>query len=271
MEFDLILRDQNGGKTAAVRSGLDAAVGDWVLFQDADLEYDPSDIVRLMAAVENATSVVYGRRPSYWNKPSRWLFASGVLMIDLAFWIVYGRFVRDHATCYKLLPRALMTSFDLQSTGFEGCVEITAKLMKSRIPIQQIPISYQPRSSQEGKKLTAMYGVRALRSLLSWRKWKPDRSAISNRDTENDLVNHDARPTRIPGDSASKIALIFFLIAVLLIPSGIAGERLADDFSTIHVSSPHGQSESYYESPRIHSAIALGSSSARGIEKGTRG
>lgn len=224
MEFDLILRDQNGGKTAAVRSGLDAAVGDWVLFQDADLEYEPEDIVRLLAAADNSTSVVYGRRPSYWNKPFRWLFASGVLFIDIAFWIVYGRFVRDHATCYKLLPRELITSFDLQSTGFEGCVEITAKLMKSKIPIQQIPISYQPRSSREGKKLTAMYGVRALRSLLSWRKWEPDRAVDSQKDKEIDPVNHDEMPTRVPGDSVGKIALMFFLIVVLLPTSGTAGD-----------------------------------------------
>lgn len=190
MEFDLILRDQNGGKTAAVRSGLDASVGEWVLFQDADLEYEPEDIVRLLAAADNSTMVVYGRRPSYWNKPSRWLFASGVLFIDIAFWIVYGRFVRDHATCYKLLPRALITSFDLQSTGFEGCVEITAKLMKSKIPIQQIPIEYHPRSSKEGKKLTALYGFRALRSLVSWRKWEPDKTLESKRETVSQALNY---------------------------------------------------------------------------------
>ncbi|XZE18152.1 glycosyltransferase family 2 protein [Pirellulaceae bacterium SH449] len=173
MKFEFILREQNGGKTAAVRSGLDAAVGNWVLFQDADLEYEPEDIVRLLAAAEDSASVVYGRRPSYWNKPSRWLFASGVLFIDIAFWIVYRRFVRDHATCYKLLPRQLMTSFNLQSTGFEGCVEITAKLMKSGIQIQQIPIEYHPRSSKEGKKLTAMHGPKALHTLWKWRRWKP--------------------------------------------------------------------------------------------------
>jgi dolichol-phosphate mannosyltransferase len=171
--FDLILREKNGGKTAAVRSGLDAACGDWVLFQDADLEYDPADIVRLLNATTGADSVVYGKRPSYWNKPSRWLFASGVLGIDLSFLAVYRQFVRDHATCYKLVPRHILQSFDLTSTGFEGCVEITAKLMRARIPIIQIPISYHPRSAKAGKKLTAVYGFEALRSVFKWRNWNP--------------------------------------------------------------------------------------------------
>jgi dolichol-phosphate mannosyltransferase len=173
MDFHLILQDKNEGKTAAVLAGLEVSTGEWVLIQDADLEYEPADISRLISAVASPQSVVYGRRPSYWSKPSRWLFASGVLGIDIALWLVYGRFVRDHATCYKLLPRSLMKSLDLQSTGFEGCVEITAKIMKLRISIQQIPIHYQPRTTKEGKKLTAMHGPKALRALWQWRHWKP--------------------------------------------------------------------------------------------------
>ena len=79
MDFDLLLRDQNQGKTAAVLAGLEISTGDGILIQDADLEYEPADIDRLISVASSSLSVVYGRRPSYWSKPSRWLFATGVL------------------------------------------------------------------------------------------------------------------------------------------------------------------------------------------------
>src|SRR5690606_22362163 len=110
----------NTGKTAAVRKGLEAASGEYVIVQDADLEYDPADIPRLLAAAQRSGGAVYGRRPSYWYSPSRWAFAGGVLLVDLSLLIAYRRWVRDHATCYKLIPRQLLQSFDLESTGFEG-------------------------------------------------------------------------------------------------------------------------------------------------------
>ncbi len=166
----------NRGKTAAVREGLALATGDWVIVQDADLEYDPQDIVRLLDVAGKSDVAVYGLRPSYWSRPSRLMFASGVLFIDLCFLLIYGRWVRDHATCYKLIPRHVLVSFDLQSTGFEGCVEITAKLMRSKIPIRQIPISYSPRSTSEGKKLSWRHGFAALWTAWQWRAWLPKTS-----------------------------------------------------------------------------------------------
>lgn len=173
LKFELIFRPENGGKSAAVRDGLAASRGEYVLVQDADLEYDPRDISGLLAAIQQPGDVIYGRRPSCWIRPSRWLFASGVLFIDLALLVVYRRFIRDHATCYKLLPRRTLESFKLESTGFEGCIEITAKLMRSQIPIYQIPIRYSPRTKVAGKKLTFAYGLRALRSVWRWRNWSP--------------------------------------------------------------------------------------------------
>lgn len=170
----LLLKPMNEGKSAAVRSALEIASGEWVIVQDADLEYDPADIPRLLKkGIESGgmNVAVYGRRPSCWNRPSRWLFASGVLLIDLALLVVYRRWVRDHATCYKLVPRKWLVAFELEASGFEGCVEITAKLMRSGIPIQQIPISYSPRRTDEGKKLTAAYGLTALRAVWNYRNW----------------------------------------------------------------------------------------------------
>ena len=170
-----ILKPINQGKSAAVRSGLEIATGDWVIVQDADLEYDPSEIPKLLAVAETAlprTVAVYGRRPSCWDKPSRWLFASGVLGVDCLLLLFYRRWVRDHASCYKLVPRSILQSFDLNATGFEGCIEITAKLMRSQIPILQVPITYSPRKTTEGKKLTVGYGPAALRAVWGYRHWR---------------------------------------------------------------------------------------------------
>ncbi len=165
---------KNQGKTAAVRAGLARASGEWIIVQDADLEYDPAEILRLLQTAEVAapqTVAVYGRRPSCWQRPSRWLFAAGVLSVDLFLLLVYRRWVRDHASCYKLVPRAALQGLDLQSTGFEGCVEITAKLMRNGTKILQVPISYSPRSTREGKKLRLSYGWTALSAVWRFRNW----------------------------------------------------------------------------------------------------
>ena len=99
-------------------------------------------------------------------------FASGVLGVDMLLWYHYGGWVRDHATCYKLMPTKLLRSLDLSSSGFEGCIEITAKLMRMKIPIKQVDITYHPRSVQEGKKLTISYAREAWRAVHQFRCWK---------------------------------------------------------------------------------------------------
>lgn len=166
--------DVNAGKTSSVREGLANATGEFVIIQDADLEYDPADIPRLLAVAQEKGGAVFGRRPSMWERPNRWFLASGVLLIDLCLLVVYRRWVRDHATCYKMMPAQMLRDLDLQSTGFEGCVEITAKLMRVGVAIHQVPISYRPRSAAEGKKLTWRYGWTALKSVWRWRHWVPE-------------------------------------------------------------------------------------------------
>ena len=201
--------DENRGKTAAVRDGLAIASGRWILVQDADLEYDPGDIKNLVKAARQSESrgnlrvAIYGKRPSYWHAPSRWMFASGVLLIDSLFLLVYGRFVRDHATCYKLVRRSVLEAFDLQSTGFEGCVEITAKLMRCGIPIEQVPISYVPRRVDAGKKLSPSYGLVAAKAVFRWSRWQPtELSDIpSNSPTTPSTRLAVARPVEVLSES----------------------------------------------------------------------
>jgi glycosyltransferase involved in cell wall biosynthesis len=170
-------RPTNGGKSAAVRDGLALVTTPWVIVQDADLEYDPADIGRLLETAVATGDPVYGTRPSCWSRPSRWILASGVLFIDVMLWLAYGKWIRDHATCYKLVPTRMLSEFDLQSTGFEGCVEITAKLMRSGTRIRSAPISYHPRSAREGKKLTWRYGWTALVAVWRYRHWQPGKGS----------------------------------------------------------------------------------------------
>lgn len=163
--------EANQGKTAAVRKGLELARAEWVIIQDADLEYSPRDIGRLMEVAGGDRVAVFGKRPGCWHLPSRWAFAAGVLAIDLWLFVLYRRWVRDHATCYKLVSREMLERMDLQSTGFEGCVEITAKLMRMGVPIRQVPISYSPRPMSAGKKLKPSYFFSAMAAVWEWRNW----------------------------------------------------------------------------------------------------
>ena len=176
----LIVQRKNQGKTAAILAGLEQATGDWVIIQDADLEYDPSEIPGLLQVACKSPRwplAIYGKRPSYWWNPRRWIFAGGVLGVDMLLWVHYGGWVRDHATCYKLMPTKLLRSLDLRSSGFEGCIEITAKLMRMKVPIKQVGITYHPRSVQEGKKLTIGYAKEAWRAVHQFRNWKPSQGA----------------------------------------------------------------------------------------------
>ncbi len=170
----LLQQPTNIGKTAAVRAGLNVATGDWIIVQDADLEYDPRQIANLMQFAGTDRLAVYGRRPSHWNRPSRWILSSGVLFIDFAIALLYGQLVRDHATCYKLIPTQVLRDIQLESSGFEGCVEITTKLIRSGIPIVQVSIQYEPRTAAEGKKLTVAYGWTALKTAWRYRHWTPN-------------------------------------------------------------------------------------------------
>lgn len=214
-----LLRSVNGGKTAAVRDGLAVATGDWMIIQDADFEYDPLDISKLLQSIGEDTVAVYGLRPSYWNRPSRWFLASGVLLIDCAIFILYRKFVRDHATCYKLIRKDVLDEMNLCSTGFEGCVEMTCKLFRMGHSIAQVPISYQPRSVAEGKKLSWTHGFTALKEAYRCRHWgaetsKQEAPAIS---TATRIVNDNrTRHANAANRSSCKAAGGFTLIEMLV-------------------------------------------------------
>jgi glycosyltransferase involved in cell wall biosynthesis len=169
----LVLRQPaNRGKGAAVRLGLQHASGEVTVVQDADLEYDPVDLPRVIDPVlRGEARVVYGSRRLNGHPDRPWYspYRVAVSMLNWEARLLYGQRLTDHATCYKAMPTALWHALDLRSERFDLCTEITAKLGRRRIPIHEVGITYRPRTRAEGKKIGWRDAVRAAVTLLRWR------------------------------------------------------------------------------------------------------
>ncbi len=153
-KIKIFFHKKNRGKGASLRTGLKSTTGDFVLFQDADLEYDPKEYAKLLEKV-TPKSVVYGSRIKGKNPHAYARTYWGNVLITFLCNALYGVKLTDSYTCYKLLPTRVARSLHLNSNGFEIEAEITAKLAKKKIPIIEVPISYKPRSYEQGKKIKA--------------------------------------------------------------------------------------------------------------------
>ncbi len=154
--LNAIFLPQRGGKGAAVREALKHATRPWVVIQDADLEYDPADLQQMqLAAIANPDCAIYGSRYLRRGKATGGSLAPfvGVKVLGILVKLLYGKYLSDTHTCYKMLPTALMKQLALDSQGFEICAEITSKLLNRQVSILEIPISYHPRSAATGKKI----------------------------------------------------------------------------------------------------------------------
>ncbi|MDO8659100.1 MAG: glycosyltransferase family 2 protein [Candidatus Parcubacteria bacterium] len=176
--YTYIKHEKNMGKGAAVRTGIKNATGEYVIIQDADLEYDPKDIENLTKPIlERKSEVVYGTRlkrlPSFSKEertPQFLLHYVGNKFLSLLTSILYGQWITDMETCYKLFPKKAAEEMKLNARGFEFEPEITAKLLKKGYKILEVPITTKPRGYGEGKKLnTIRDGTIALWSLLRYR------------------------------------------------------------------------------------------------------
>ena len=165
-----VYHDTNRGKGAAIRTGLQHVSGDVVIIQDADLEYDPSDYERLVAPIANGeASVVYGSRISGDNPMSSAAFYWGGRVLSFITNCLYGSRITDEPTCYKAFRADVIKKLDLKCTGFEFCPEVTAKVLKAGIDIVEVPITYAPRSTKQGKKIKLRDGIQAIWTLIRYR------------------------------------------------------------------------------------------------------
>lgn len=157
----------NGGKGSAVRYGLTKVTGDYVMIQDADLEYDPEDIpVLVEAAKKDRIEVVYGSR--FLGAHSNLLFwhRAGNFFLNFLLNLLYNTTLSDMEICYKLMPTELMKSLELKADKFDLEPEITCKILKKDINIFEVPVTYVGRSFEEGKKITWKDGVSALITIV---------------------------------------------------------------------------------------------------------
>jgi glycosyltransferase involved in cell wall biosynthesis len=162
----------NGGKGRAVRAGLDLATGDYVIIQDADLEYDPRDYVPMMRAIlEHRGDVVYGSRYMAAGRYTgqSWPAYLGGRSLSLVCRLCTGTYLSDTVTALKLFPRALLTTLDLRTSGFELDHEITAKVLARGLRIVEVPVRYYPRSREEGKKIGARDWLIGTRTFVRFR------------------------------------------------------------------------------------------------------
>jgi glycosyltransferase involved in cell wall biosynthesis len=173
-EQDLVLTKPNGGKGSAIRKGLTCAQGKYTVIQDADLEYDPAEIQLLLReAIDNNRDIVFGSRFLTTNPNIYKRFLIGNKVLSAIISILFFKRITDSYTCYKLLRTELFRSLDIQSNGFEMEAEICSKCLKRDIDIKEIPISYRPRTIEEGKKIRFSDAWKGLLMMLKIRFfWK---------------------------------------------------------------------------------------------------
>lgn len=165
----LIYHEKNGGKGAALKTGFAHATGDIVIVQDADLEYDPMEYKDvILPIVEEKAKVVYGSR--FKNSPAKGYLANRLankLLTVLSNLFTHQR-LTDMETCYKAFRREVIQSVDIEEKRFGFEPEITAKISDMRIRIREVPISYYPRTNEEGKKIGFKDGLRAIYCIVKY-------------------------------------------------------------------------------------------------------
>jgi len=167
-ELVLVLEDQARGKGRAVRTGFERATGDIVMVQDADLELDPGQIPSLLGPlVEGGAPAVFGSRFKGRGRGSTPLvnYAGNVMLTWVADTLFLTR-LTDILTCYKVLRADVARGLDLRCNGFDFDAEITCRLLRDGYRIIEMPVTYDPRTADEGKKLTIGVGWSVLRAIL---------------------------------------------------------------------------------------------------------
>ena len=169
-QFKLVFQPRNQGKGAALRRGFEEVTGDLVVIQDADLEYSPEEYPDLIELIcQGRADVVYGSR--FLGRHRVFLFTHylGNVVLTLITNVLYNTMLTDMETCYKVMRTAVLRSMELKSDGFGIEPELTAKIFKRGYRVYEVPITYDGRGYDEGKKITWRDGVVALGVLLKYR------------------------------------------------------------------------------------------------------
>lgn len=171
-DYKVLFHKKNQGKGAAIRTAVKEATGNFVVIQDADLEYLPDDYDKLLPLlIRDEADVVYGSRFKNQENSKNFILKNKIAnkFLTLLTNILYGAEITDMETCYKAFKREFIQAITIKSNRFDFEPEITAKIMKKKARLKEIPISYFGRGHNEGKKINWKDGIHAILTLIKYR------------------------------------------------------------------------------------------------------
>jgi glycosyltransferase involved in cell wall biosynthesis len=168
--INLIEHERNSGKGDAIRTAIEHAKGSYAAIMDADLEYEPSDIGKLLEPILSGDAeVVFGSRGFESHSAFNFWFVMGNKGVTLVANLLFNCYLGDIMTCHKMMPTEIWRSLELKRDGFDIEPEIAGKVLAHGHRIYEVPVRYRARGREEGKKLTAADGLRVVRTLVECR------------------------------------------------------------------------------------------------------
>jgi len=168
----IIYHSSNRGKGASFLTGLDNASGEYIVVQDADLEYDPNDYLRLFQAIKDSQADMVSGARFFQGHQGLLMHVAGNKFLTFVINFIYGAKLNDCATCYKLARREIYKSFRLEKTGFDIDFEIICKALRKKLKIIELQVTYHPRSYKEGKKIRVNDAFWAILTMFKYRFWR---------------------------------------------------------------------------------------------------